>query len=274
MSPSSARPSWTTLIAGTALAWVGISVLMAVQDATTGTWLRVWVLTIPRWLPGLLLTLAVFALARAAPVHVARWKRPLTVHVGAAVGLTLLGVTLQQGLLRALRPDHAPYAPFWVSVEAVLRQRGVLFLMLYAGLVGLYRTFAPPSTDETPGGESKSDEEETAPNRISVRTGDAIVPVKIADIEWIEAADSYVHLHLANGDSHLHRSSMTAITDRLADHPFLRVHRSTIVRIDAVDRLETPSAAGHYEVVLSDGTRRRVSDRYRDDLLDALGAPS
>lgn len=273
MSTPSNRPSWTTLIAGTALGWMGISVLMAVQDATPSTWLRAWILTIPRWVPGLLLTLVVLALARAAPVRASRWKRPLAIHIGAAVGLTLLGVALQQGLLRALHPDRAYHAPFWDGVGAVLRQRGVLFLMLYAGLVGLYRAFAPPSPDVS-GGESKSDKEETAPTRISVRTGDALVPVEIADIEWIEAADSYVRLHLTNGDAHLHRSSMTAMTDRLADRPFLRVHRSTIVRIDAVERLETPSAAGHYEVVLRDGARRRVSDRYRDDLLDALGAPS
>jgi two-component system LytT family response regulator len=261
------------LFAGTTLAWLVLSVLMALQDATAGTWLRAWVLTIPRWVPGLLLTLMVFALARAAPVGAKDWKRPLAVHAGAAVGLTLLGVTLQQGLLRALRPDHAPHVLFWDGVRAVLRQRGVLFLMIYAGLVGVYRAFDSPSTDAA-GDESESEEEETAPNRISVRTGDAIVPVPIADIEWIEAADSYVRLHLTNGDAHLHRSSMTAMTDRLADRPFLRVHRSTIVRIDAVERLETPSAAGHYEMVLRDGTRRRVSDRYRDDLLGALGAPS
>lgn len=252
---------------------MGLSVLMAVQDATSGAGLQAWVLTVPRWVPGLLLTLVVIALARAVPIGGDRWRHNLGLHAAAALGLTGVGVIMQQALLRALRPEHAARVAFWDGVEAVLRQRGVLFLMLYAGLVGLYRAFDPPSTDVSEV-ESKSEEEETASNRISVRTGNALVPVPIADIEWIEAADSYVRLHLASGDAPLHRSSMTAMTDRLADRPFLRVHRSTIVRIGAVERLETPSAAGHYEVVLRDGTRRRVSDRYRDDLLDALGAPS
>lgn len=111
-----------------------------------------------------------------------------------------------------------------------------------------------------------------APNRLAVRTGDVLVPVTIGDDEWIEAADFYVRLSLTNGNTHLHRSSMKAMTDWLADRPFLRVHWSTIVRIDAVDRLEMPSSTGTYAVVLPDGTRRRVSDSYQKPLLEALGA--
>ena len=278
MSFPSDRPSWTTLFAGTTLAWMGLSVLMAIQDTTSGAGLQAWALTVPRWVPGLLLTLVVIVLARTVPIYGDHWRRNLGLHAAAALGLTGIGVAIQQALLRALRPEHAARLAFWDGVEAVLRQRGVLFLMLYAGVVGLYHAINDVSTDssadELAGQKSGSDEESDTTDRISVRTGDALVPVSVADIEWIEAADSYVRLHLTNGDAHLHRSSMTAMTDRLANRPFLRVHRSTIVRIDAVERLETPSAAGHYEVVLRDGTRRRVSDRHREALLDALGAPS
>jgi len=282
MPTPSNRPSWTTLFAGTTLAWLGLSVMMTVQEATFAVplqhWLREWLFTAPRFVTGVLGTLIVFAVARTFPVRGRRWKENLSAHVVAALILTALGVATQQLLLRALRPEYAASVLFWEGWWSVLRDRGDMTTLIYTGFVGLYHAIdrgpadAPPEESADPA--SEPDDETRTADRISVRTGDAIVPVKIAEIEWIEAADSYVRLHLANGDTYLHRSSMTAMTDRLADRPFLRVHRSTIVRIDAVERLETPSAAGHYEVVLRDGPRRRVSDRYRDVLLDALGASS
>jgi two-component system LytT family response regulator len=151
---------------------------------------------------------------------------------------------------------------------------GVLCLMLYTGVVSLYHALdnAPPDSASGVTTDPEPETERTTSDRISVRTGDSIIPVPIANIEWIEAADSYVRLHLADGKTHLYRSSMTAMMDRLTARPFLRVHRSTIVRIDAIEELETPAATGTYLVVLRDGTRRRVSRRYRDDLLSALGA--
>ena len=280
-SPSN-RPSWTTLFAGTTLVWFGLSVVLTVQETTFSlrpqVWLRGWLFTAPRCVSGLAFTLVVFAGARILPIRGNRWKRNLGVHVVAALILTGLGIATQQLLLRALRPEYAARVSFWEGWGHVLGERGNMALLIYAGFVGLYHAMdkspadSPP--DESADPASEADEGTRTADRISVRTGDALIPVSIADIEWIEAADSYVRLHLASGDTHLHRSSMTAMTDRLADRPFLRVHRSTIVRLDAVERLETPSAAGHYEVVLRDGTRRRVSDRYREALLDALGAPS
>jgi len=281
MSTPSNRPSWTTLFAGTTLAWFGLSVIMTVQEATFAVqlqdWFRAWLFTAPRCVSGLAFTLIVFAGARTFPVRGGQWKRNLGVHVVTALILTALGVAAQQLLLRALRPEYAARVSFWEGWWHVLGARGNMALLIYAGFVGVNHAMdrrpAASAPEESAGPASES-EEGQRPDRISVRTGDAIVPLDIANVEWIEAADSYVRLHLANGDTHLDRSSMTAMTERLADRPFLRVHRSTIVRLDAVERLETPSAAGHYEVVLRDGTRRRVSDRYRDDLLDALGAPS
>jgi uncharacterized BrkB/YihY/UPF0761 family membrane protein len=74
-----------TLLAGATLAWLGISVLMAAQDGgwalRPSAWIRAWGLTMPRWAPGLVLTLAVFALARTAPIRSPHWKRHLALHV-------------------------------------------------------------------------------------------------------------------------------------------------------------------------------------------------
>lgn len=252
-SPSN-RPSWTTLFAGTTLVWFGLSVVLTVQETTFSlrpqVWLRGWLFTAPRCVSGLAFTLVVFAGTRILPIRGNRWKRNLGVHVVAALILTGLGIATQQLLLRALRPEYAARVSFWEGWGHVLGERGNMALLIYAGFVGLYHAMDKSPADSPSDGSadpaSEADEGTRTADRISVRTGDA----------------------------HIHRSSMRAMANRLAARPFLRVHRSTIVRLDAVERLETPSAAGHYEVVLRDGTRRRVSDRYREALLDALGAPS
>lgn len=281
---SSARLSWTTLFAWTTLAWFALSAIMAVEAMSSDPyrlhpWVQAWVETIPRWVPGLSLTLVVFAVARAFPVR-ARWRvRNLIVHGLAALSLTVLGLALQQGLLRALKPAYAARISFLEGYQSVLRQMGALCLMLYAGLVGIYhaldgrrRPQSASSSEEAPRQEARAQTEGSPVDCLLVRTGNALVPVQVEEIEWIEAADSYVRLHLADGDAYLHRSSMTAMMDRLADGPFLRVHRSTIVRSGAIEQLETPGTDGRYVVVLRDGTRRSVSDSYREDLLDTLGA--
>lgn len=286
MTSPSSRPSWTALFAWTTVAWFALSAIMAVEAVSSNpyrlrTWLQAWIETVPRWIPGLSLTLVVFAVVREFPLRGRRPVRNMAVHGLTAVSLTALGLALQQGFLRALRPAYASRVSFLEGYQSVFRQMGALCLMLYAGLVGLYDTFErahrsdPGSpSEELPPQDAAPPTNSRADDRFLVRTGDALVPVHVDEIEWIEAADSYVRLHLTNGDTHLHRSSMTAMTDRLGDRPFLRVHRSTIVRIDAIKRVETPSAAGHYEVVLRDDTRRRVSNRYREALLDAIGSVS
>ena len=59
---------------------------------------------------------------------------------------------------------------------------------------------------------------------------------------------------------------MTDLERELDPSLFRRIHRSAIVRLDRVARLET-SEAGEYELVLRDGTRLPVSRRHRRAVL-------
>jgi two-component system LytT family response regulator len=75
--------------------------------------------------------------------------------------------------------------------------------------------------------------------------------LEVDAIDWIEAADQYVKLHTANG-SHLARLSMAHLEESLDPARFVRVHRSALVAIDRVRRLERdPSGTGR--VLLNDG---------------------
>lgn len=73
----------------------------------------------------------------------------------------------------------------------------------------------------------------------------------VESIDWIEAADQYVKLHTRSG-SHLARLSMAHLEESLDVEHFVRVHRSALVAIDRVRRLERDSS-GTGRVLLDDG---------------------
>jgi two-component system LytT family response regulator len=100
--------------------------------------------------------------------------------------------------------------------------------------------------------------------RIVVRDAGRTVFVPIADIDWIEAADYYVQLHVGQR-SYLHREPMRDLEARLDPRRFVRIHRSAIVALDRVAELR-PSAHGDHCVRLRDGTDLRLSRARRGQL--------
>lgn len=70
------------------------------------------------------------------------------------------------------------------------------------------------------------------PATLQIREGDAVVFVKIDDIDWVEAADYYVEIH-AGARSYLMRETMQRLEAQL-DERFVRIHRSRLVNRDRV----------------------------------------
>jgi len=103
-----------------------------------------------------------------------------------------------------------------------------------------------------------------AQGRVAIRCGEAVYFVRIADIEWLEASGNYVKIH-AGGQEHLLRDTLKSFEERLDPDRFLRVHRSAIVNVDSIQRLE-PWFHGEYAVVLRDGTRLMSSRTYSERL--------
>ena len=104
--------------------------------------------------------------------------------------------------------------------------------------------------------------------RLVVRSGGRIVILRVDEVDWIEAASNYVRLH-ANGREYLLRETMTALEAKLNPNDFVRIHRSTIVRVDRIRELE-PLFQGDYVVVLEDTTRLTSSRGYRERLQELL----
>jgi two-component system LytT family response regulator len=103
--------------------------------------------------------------------------------------------------------------------------------------------------------------------RIAIREGARTVLVALPDIDWIEASDYYVQLHVGER-TYLHREPMRDLEARLDPRRFVRIHRSAIVAIDRVAELR-PSSHGDHCVRLRDGTELRLS-RTRRARLRAL----
>ncbi|TMQ21488.1 MAG: LytTR family transcriptional regulator [Deltaproteobacteria bacterium] len=105
-------------------------------------------------------------------------------------------------------------------------------------------------------------------DRIAIRDGARTVLVLLSDIDWIEAADYYVQLHVG-ARSYLHREPLRDLEARLDPQRFVRIHRSAIVALDRVVELR-PSAHGDHCVRLRDGTELRLSRARRDRLRGLL----
>jgi two-component system, LytTR family, response regulator len=106
-------------------------------------------------------------------------------------------------------------------------------------------------------------------DRLVVKTPGVTQFIKAIDIDWIESVGVYVNLHIG-GKATLYRSPIHLLADKLDPLHFIRVHRSAIVNIESIVRLETISH-GEFEVVLKDGARTKVSRTYRCQLEKRLG---
>ena len=99
--------------------------------------------------------------------------------------------------------------------------------------------------------------------------GGSIVRVAAAAIKRIDAERDYVRLSVEQR-SYLLREPLSAIEARLASELFLRVHRSTIVRLDCIRELRH-LGAGAWEVVDQDGRQARVGRSYLARVKAQLG---
>ena len=114
-------------------------------------------------------------------------------------------------------------------------------------------------------------EREGFAKRIVVKGGGRVQFVQVTEIDWIEAADNYVKIH-ADERSLLHRETLASLERVLDPVDFVRIHRSTIVRMDRVRELR-PVARGDALLTLVDGTQLPVSRRFRSRIEDASSGP-
>jgi two-component system LytT family response regulator len=105
--------------------------------------------------------------------------------------------------------------------------------------------------------------------RLVIKAAGRIYFLETSEIDWIGAEGNYVSVH-SGKKSHLLRETISSLESQLDPKKFVRIHRSSIVRIDRIQELQ-PWFHGEFRVILQDGTQLTLSRNYRDKLQEALG---
>jgi len=105
-------------------------------------------------------------------------------------------------------------------------------------------------------------------DRLAVDAGTHMLFVPTAEIDWIEAKGKHVLVH-AGADSYQLREGLTSVAARLDPRDFLRVHRSSLVRVDRIREVHR-WFRGDYRLVLADGTRLTTGATYKHAIEERL----
>jgi two-component system LytT family response regulator len=106
-------------------------------------------------------------------------------------------------------------------------------------------------------------------DRIAVRNGTRITIIPSAEIDYIEAQDDYVAVH-TNGKKYLKQLTMKYLEEALPSQDFVRVHRSFLVSVSLIDKLEAYSKDS-YLAILKTGEKIPVSRTGYGLLRERLG---
>jgi len=267
------------------LAWTAYGVFFASQSiirqgisrglANLPRHLVPWLLCAYCWA---LLTPLVLWLASRFPFAKGRFLQAFFVHIPAAVGLSLTQLGLYSVVATFLSGSGMSRG-IGLYRELVLEEfhQGVLVYSLIIAIYTSHHFFFKPDRIETQdsavGGVDDKTEQQTATraeylSRVSIKVNGRIVLLNIEDVDWITSEGNYVSLH-CRGKTYLLRETMDRIEKKLDPDAFVRLRRSTIVRIDQIQELH-PTSKGEFEVLLKDGIRLSSTRRYRKNLQTAL----
>jgi two-component system LytT family response regulator len=118
----------------------------------------------------------------------------------------------------------------------------------------------------------KALEESTQPderNRVVVKKGQNIVVLPISKVHYFEAFDDYVKIYTTDG-FYIKKKTMSHFESVLDPNQFVRVHRSYILNLQELTRIE-PMEKDNHVVLLKSGVRIPVSQAGYSKLKGVLG---
>lgn len=97
---------------------------------------------------------------------------------------------------------------------------------------------------------------------IFVRSNSLLVKIKINDILYIQALGDYVNIYTANSRNTVH-ITLKGIEEKLSNKKFYRLHRSYLIAIDHVDKVEENTAfIGKHPIP--------IGEQFKKDLLKKI----
>ena len=102
--------------------------------------------------------------------------------------------------------------------------------------------------------------------RIAFKAKGSILLLDLADILAVQAEGNYVLLrHRPN--AYLVHESLSSMSEKLKPYVFIRIHRSVVVNISAVEEIQ-PLPTGEYRLRVKGGKEYLVARTYKDNLRD------
>jgi len=95
------------------------------------------------------------------------------------------------------------------------------------------------------------------PERVLIRDGGDVHVIPVSKIDYVEAQDDYV-CYRSEGKRYLKQQTLADVEAVLDSQRFVRIHRSYILNIDRLAKLELYAKDSH-AAILRDGTRLLVS---------------
>lgn len=207
---------------------------------------------------------------RRFPLRPDTWRTAVLCHAVATVPYSILHVFGMVGLRKLVYASAGAVYDFedwprelWYEYLKDVRTYAFLLGVVYFYRLILLRLQGEVRLLTAPDAGPPVDALER-PERFLVRKLGAEFLIAARDIEWLEAAENYVNLHV-RGHVYPLRSTMTAIQNRLDPDRFVRVHRSYIVNLDFLSQIE-PLDTGDARLLMKNGTRIPCSRRYRPAL--------
>lgn len=241
-----------------------------------------------------ILTYPILRLARRFPFRRDNWHRAIAVHIIGSFFFSIANLTIFSVIRAVLGHPYSLDRFQNLVVEnihssvliyfGILGVRQAISYLLGHGIIDsepnqrIQQNLGVPASKSDDGNDKIAEPTSPIPQiaadeprpaspfteRFSVKKRDRIVFIDAADIDLITSEGNYVKLH-SNGASYLLRDTMKGIEQKLNQKDFLRVRRSTIIRIEQIKELH-PRANGEFEIVLKNGKTVSSSRRYRKHL--------
>jgi len=100
--------------------------------------------------------------------------------------------------------------------------------------------------------------------RIAFKAKGRILFLDLAEIVAVQAEGNYVLL-LHPSNPYLLRESLSSMAEKLKPYGFIRIHRSVVVNISAVEEIQ-PLPTGEYRLRVKGGKKYLVTRTYKDSL--------
>ncbi len=117
--------------------------------------------------------------------------------------------------------------------------------------------------------EGRSGNEESKLSRIVVKKGSNLEMIPVDEVVFIEASDDFVFIH-TNENRYIKSRTMKYFQSHLNECQFVRIHRSYIVNISSIHKIEQYEKDNHI-VVLKNNTKIKASKNGYKVLKDVLG---